>query len=86
MLAAAAPEWQVAEQRSDAIGLGVLALSLLLLVVGPLGVVLLWYMRGRDPQLGIVVPDYITEPPDAAIGTSGSAGKFVKPVNRLPGL
>ncbi len=64
LLAAAAPEWQVAEQRSDAIGLGVLALSLLLLVVGPLGVVLLWYMRGRDPQLGIVVPDYITEPPD----------------------
>ncbi len=66
LLAAAAPEWQVTEQRSDAIGLGVLALSLLLLVVGPLGVVLLWYMRGRDPQLGIVVPDYITEPPDAS--------------------
>lgn len=59
------PSWQASEQRDDVVGLGVLALSLLLLVAGPLGVVLLWYMRGRDPQLGLVVPDYITEPPDA---------------------
>lgn len=58
------PGWQAAEQRDDAVGLAVLALSLLLMVIGPMGVVLLWYTRGRDPQLGIVVPDYITEPPD----------------------
>ena len=58
------PEWQAQEQRSDALGLGVLAVSILLLIAGPLSVVLLWYLRGRDPQLGIVVPDYITEPPD----------------------
>ncbi len=64
LLAAPTPNWQASEQRDDAIGLGVLALSLLLLVVGPLSVVLLWYTRGRDPKLGIVVPDYITEPPD----------------------
>lgn len=64
LLATPTPNWQASEQRDDALGLGVLALSLLLLVVGPLGVVLLWYTRGRDPKLGIVVPDYITEPPD----------------------
>lgn len=64
LLATPTPEWQAQEQRSDAIGLGVLAVSLLLLIAGPLGVVLLWYLRGRDPELGIVVPDYITEPPD----------------------
>jgi uncharacterized protein (TIGR04222 family) len=58
------PAWQATEQRNDVIGLGMLALSLLLLVTGPLGVVALWYTRGRDPQLGVVIPDYITEPPD----------------------
>ena len=65
LLPVATPEWQAAEQRDDVVGLGVLALSLLLLVGGPLGVLLLWYLRGRDPQLGIVVPDYVSEPPDA---------------------
>ena len=65
LLPVATPEWQAAEQRDDVVGLGVLALSLLLLVGGPLGVLLLWYLRGRDPQLGVVVPDYVSEPPDA---------------------
>ena len=64
VLPIATPDWQASEQRDDVIGLVVLALSLLLLVAGPLGVVVLWYVRGRDPKLGIVVPDYITEPPD----------------------
>ncbi len=59
------PDWQASEQRDDVVGTIVLALSLLLLVVGPLSVVLLWYLRGRDPHLGIVVPDYVAEPPDA---------------------
>jgi hypothetical protein len=65
LLPTATPAWQASEQRDDVVGLAVLALSLLLLVGGPLGVLLLWYLRGRDPQLGIVVPDYVTEPPDA---------------------
>ena len=64
MLTAATPEWQQQEQRADAAGLGILGLGALLFVGGPLAVLLLWYTRGRDPQLGIVVPDYITEPPD----------------------
>jgi len=58
-------DWQSTEVRDDVAGTVVLALSLLLMVAGPLGVVLLWYVRGRDPHLGIVVPDYVSEPPDA---------------------
>ena len=55
------PAWQSSEQRDDVVGLATLAVSLLLLVAGPLGVVLLWNLRGRDPQLGVVVPDYLPE-------------------------
>ena len=64
LLVAPTPEWQSQEQMGDAIGLGVIAVSLFLLVGGPLAVIALWYTRGRDPKLGIVVPDYITEPPE----------------------
>ena len=42
-------------------GLGLFAF--VLIVGGPALVFLLWYMRGRDPQIG-PVPEYITEPPD----------------------
>jgi len=43
------------------VGFGLLAA--VLIVGGPALVFLLWYMRGRDPQVG-PVPEYITEPPD----------------------
>jgi len=43
------------------IGLGLLAL--MLMIGGPALVFLLWYMRGRDPQVG-PVPEYLSEPPD----------------------
>jgi hypothetical protein len=58
------PGWQRQEQRADVIGLAALAVALLILIGGPLLALLLWYMRGRDPELGIVVPEYISEPPD----------------------
>jgi uncharacterized membrane protein YgcG len=58
------PQWQEQEQRADVIGLIVLAVSALLLVAGPLLVLALWYTRGRDPELGVTVPDYLSEPPD----------------------
>lgn len=65
--------WQQRQQIGDTISLIVLVFSLLLLVGGPLAVLLIWYLRGRDPQLSIVVPDYISEPPDklppAVVGT-----------------
>jgi uncharacterized membrane protein YgcG len=66
-------DWQSRQQIGDTISLIVFVLSLLLLVLGPLAVLILWYVRGRDPQLSIVVPDYISEPPDdlppAVVGT-----------------
>lgn len=67
------PNWQYDEQIGDTYSLVVIILSVLLLVGGPLGVVVLWYTYGRDPDVGIVVPEYITEPPDslspALVGT-----------------
>ncbi|MCP4428688.1 MAG: DUF2207 domain-containing protein, partial [Chloroflexi bacterium] len=68
-----APDWQERAQRGDAISLVVLAIALLMLVGGPLFALLLWYARGRDPEMGVVVPDFITEPPNnlppAVVGT-----------------
>ncbi len=66
-------QWQQRQQIGDTIGLIITVFSLLLLVGGPLTVLLLWYLRGRDPELTVVVPDYISEPPDnlppAIVGT-----------------
>ncbi|MFV1858874.1 MAG: DUF2207 domain-containing protein [Anaerolineales bacterium] len=42
-------------------GLGLLAV--MLIIGGPALVFLVWYLRGRDPQVG-PVPEYLTEPPD----------------------
>ena len=67
------PAWQQQMQTADTVSLGLLVVALLVLVGGPLGVLLLWYTRGRDPELATVVPTYISEPPDdtppAVVGT-----------------
>ncbi len=66
----AKPSWQTAYDRkaaweSDYKPLADLGLGLagaLLLVGGPLLLLLLWYVRGRDPE--VVLPaQYLTEPP-----------------------
>jgi len=57
------PAWQDREQSGDRIGLAVLVIALLITVGGPLLVLLLWYTAGRDPEAGIVVPEYLSEPP-----------------------
>ena len=57
------PDWQQAMQRADVFNLGFIVVALLLTLGGPLGVLVLWYTRGRDPQLSVVVPEYLTEPP-----------------------
>lgn len=66
------PAWQAAEQRADVYNIILLIISLFILVGGPLLALLNWYLRGRDPQIG-VVPDYLPEPPDdtppAVVGT-----------------
>lgn len=64
------PVWQAGydQQRTydETIGpivtVGLIALSLLLLIGGILGVYGLWYTRGRDPKVG-PVPEYLSEPP-----------------------
>ena len=67
------PKWQQRQQNADVYGLIGLVLSGLLFVGGPLSVLALWYARGRDPETGLVVPDYLAEPPSnlrpAVVGT-----------------
>ena len=67
------PGWQQRQQNADVYALIGVVLSGLLFLGGPLAVVALWYVRGRDPETGLVVPDYLTEPPSnlppAVVGT-----------------
>ncbi|MEM7332808.1 MAG: DUF2207 domain-containing protein [Chloroflexota bacterium] len=66
-------QWQRSLQRNDATQLTVVVIAVLFLFGGPLGVLALWYVRGRDPELSITPPEYITEPPSnlppALVGT-----------------
>ncbi len=62
-LAVETPAWQAAEQRADVINVILGVVSLLILIGGPLAALLVWYLFGRDPQIG-VVPEYVSEPPD----------------------
>jgi hypothetical protein len=65
------PAWQAEVDRQEfydlnvrpALNLGVGLLAVLIALGGPLLVYLLWYTRGRDPNIG-PVPDTISEPPD----------------------
>lgn len=67
------PDWQSKMERADTFNLFGYALSLLCLIAGPLLVVAVWYGRGRDPETGLIVPQYITHPPGslrpAVVGT-----------------
>ncbi|MCA9919861.1 MAG: DUF2207 domain-containing protein [Anaerolineales bacterium] len=67
------PDWQQRQQNADVYGLIGLVLSGLLFLGGPLSVLALWYARGRDPETGLIVPDYLPEPPSnlrpAVVGT-----------------
>ncbi|MCB8948896.1 MAG: DUF2207 domain-containing protein [Ardenticatenaceae bacterium] len=67
------PDWQQRQQSADVYGLIGLVLSGLLFVGGPLSVLALWYTRGRDPETGLIVPEYLPEPPSnlrpAVVGT-----------------
>jgi uncharacterized membrane protein len=71
-LAVETPGWQRAEQRADVINVILLLVSLLIVIGGPLLALLNWYLRGRDPEIG-VVPEYVAEPPEdtppAVVGT-----------------
>ena len=68
--AARKPAWQESfdarraydETVGPLVNLGLLGMSLLIAVGGPLAVLAFWYQRGRDPKIG-PVPAYLTEPP-----------------------
>jgi hypothetical protein len=67
------PDWQRSEQVRDVLGLLVLLASGIFVVLGPTVVLLMWYLRGRDPELRTPAPAYLSEPPDntppAVVGT-----------------
>ncbi len=77
-----APTWQAGYDQQTAyndtvkpwldVGFGVL--GLLILLGGPAALYLLWYLRGRDPQID-AVPEYITAPPQGL--PPGIAGTLV---------
>lgn len=73
ILEIATPRWQARQQSADVYGLIGLVLSGLLFIGGPLTIVALWYTRGRDPETGLIVPEYLPEPPSnlrpAVVGT-----------------
>ena len=61
--------WQADFDKVDQTGPMIAFLSLLsaiaILVLGPLGLFLLWYTKGRDPEVGLAA-EYLAEPPSAA--------------------
>jgi len=60
------------ERIRPLVDLGMGLLGVLLLIGGPLMVLLLWYLRGRDPAVHLPT-DYLAEPPsDAPPGVAGT--------------
>ena len=78
----AVPTWQAAYDQQQAyntnvkpwLDIGFATLALLILFGGPALIYLLWYLRGRDPQID-AVPEYITAPPAGLL--PGIAGTLV---------
>jgi len=72
LITAQEPEWQSREARAETLNLLFGALGVLLLVGGLPAVLLLWYLRGRDPEVGLVA-EYLSEPPsDLPPGIAGT--------------
>jgi uncharacterized membrane protein YgcG len=74
------PAWQAEDDRrrelqeryGPILSVGFLFLGLLVIFGGPLGIYVLWYMRGKDEPAGLVT-DYISEPPgDLSPGAVGT--------------
>ncbi len=74
LVTAGKPDWQTREESAGKLNLLFGVLGALLLVGGLLGVLLLWYLRGRDPEVGLVA-DYLSEPPSEV--PPGVAGTLV---------
>lgn len=78
VISGSAPAWQKAfddqrlydetvKPRNDAL---FLALSLVVLFGGPGAIVVLWFLRGRDPNVGLIA-DYLNSPPATSPGVAG---------------
>ena len=65
-------KWQAAEDNMPLVDLGLGLLGALLLVGGLLLVVLLWYLRGRDPRVAIPATLLTKPPSDAPPGVAGT--------------
>ncbi len=64
------PPWQDSFDRrrnyeqnvEPLLNIGFIAIAILIVLGGPLGLYALWYTKGRDPKVGLV-PEYLSEPP-----------------------
>jgi uncharacterized membrane protein len=73
-----APPWQqefdqqraYEETTKPLVDLGLLLIGLVIMVGGPALATVLWYSRGRDPNVGLVA-EYLTEPPNVSPGVAG---------------
>jgi len=74
LIQAEKPAWQKGEERGDILNLLLGGLGILLVIGGLLGVLLLWYLRGRDPAVGLLA-EYLSEPPSNV--RPGVAGTLV---------
>lgn len=74
LITGAKSDWQTHDEQAGTYNLVFGAVGLLLLVGGLLGILLLWYARGRDPEVGLVA-EYLSEPPSSA--PPGVAGTLV---------
>ncbi|MGB3327940.1 MAG: DUF2207 domain-containing protein, partial [Thermomicrobiales bacterium] len=63
-----------AQQRSDIAGTILFAAGSLLAIAGGIGLYGMWYVKGRDPQIGPVA-DFLAEPPDDL--RPGAAGVLI---------
>ena len=72
LIQAETPAWQKTEESGQVFNLLLGALGVLVLIGGIVAVILLWYTRGRDPEIGPVA-DMLAEPPsDLPPGVAGT--------------
>ena len=83
LVTASPPPWQLAFEQAEAdrerregiqalVNLGLGVLGIVVLFGGGILLFILWYMRGRDPHVGLVA-DYLREPPsDLSPGVMGT--------------
>lgn len=72
LVSAEKPDWQKQQERAEIYNLILGVLGAALLVGGLLSVFLLWYLRGRDPEVGLAA-EYLSEPPsDIPPGVAGT--------------